>query len=153
MNICVCFQVAYQNFVQQAYVDKFLDDISLEFRDKYKQELEGCNFFYNYEFSENFQKVSVARGGGVRERVGEQAQSDVQVLHVAEEYGKELENKPRVMRTFQESQKSKKTVASLTETKVETKVTAAAPITNKKKKGNKAKNEGWFWFLLSLACA
>lgn len=33
------FVVAYQKILQLAYIDKFLDDVQLEFRDKYKNEL------------------------------------------------------------------------------------------------------------------
>lgn len=33
------FVVAYQKILQLAYIDKFLDDIQLEFRDKYKNVL------------------------------------------------------------------------------------------------------------------
>lgn len=39
------FVVAYQKILQLSYVDKFLNDIHLEFRDKYKTDLhEGLYF-------------------------------------------------------------------------------------------------------------
>ena len=36
----ICFvKVAYQKFLQLSYVDKFLNDIQIEFRNRYKDEL------------------------------------------------------------------------------------------------------------------
>ena len=39
--LCFVFQVAYQNILQLSYVDKFLTDIQLEFRQRYKDILLG----------------------------------------------------------------------------------------------------------------
>lgn len=39
------FVVAYQKILQLSYVDKFLDDIHLEFRDKYKDVLQSDQYF------------------------------------------------------------------------------------------------------------
>ena len=41
--------VAYQNILKLSYVDKFLNEIQLRFRDKYKQEIESGRF--NHDFS------------------------------------------------------------------------------------------------------
>lgn len=85
------FVVAYQKVLQLSYVDKFLDDVHLEFRDKYKTSLESGNFFSNFVFSKEFEAV----------------------LHDAEEHGRILAAQQKKMRTFEESLKSKKTVASM----------------------------------------
>lgn len=97
------FVVAYQKVLQLSYVDKFLDDVHLEFRDKYKACLESGNFFTNFNFSSEFQEV----------------------LHGAEEYGRALATQQKKMRTFEESLKSKKTVASMIENKKDTKAAPA----------------------------
>ena len=83
-------QVAYQKILQLSYIDKLLSDIQLAFRDKYKDELERGEM-RNFEFEQNFNAIL-----------------------------KELENStklesqgPKKMRTFGESKKSQKTVASL----------------------------------------
>jgi signal recognition particle receptor subunit alpha len=39
------FVVAYQKILQLSYVDKFLNDIHLEFRDKYKTNLQEGLYF------------------------------------------------------------------------------------------------------------
>jgi signal recognition particle receptor subunit alpha len=41
--------VAYQNILKLSYVDKFLNEIQLRFRDKYKQEIQNGRF--NHDFS------------------------------------------------------------------------------------------------------
>jgi len=89
------FVIAFQKILQLSYVDKFLDDIQLEFRDKYKNDLARKNYFMEFEFSKNFKEV----------------------LKSAEEWGKAQANIPKQMRTFNESTKSKKTVASMIERK------------------------------------
>ncbi len=43
------FVVAYQNILKLSYVDKFLNEIQLRFRDKYKQEIQNGQF--NHDFS------------------------------------------------------------------------------------------------------
>lgn len=39
------FVVAFQKILQLSYVDKFLNDIHLEFRDKYKEDLRHGRYF------------------------------------------------------------------------------------------------------------
>lgn len=95
------FVVAYQKILQLSYVDKFLNDIQLEFRDKYKNELSEKNFFQDFDFSQIYNRV----------------------LKRAEEWGKLQAKIPKQMKTFDESVKSKKTVASMIERKGEEKST------------------------------
>ncbi|XP_035229192.1 signal recognition particle receptor subunit alpha-like isoform X1 [Stegodyphus dumicola] len=59
------------------------------------KQLEDSDFFSNYDFSKEFQKI----------------------LKKAEEYGRKIADQPRKMRTFDESLKSKKTIASMIENK------------------------------------
>lgn len=89
------FVVAYQKILQLSYVDKFLNDIHLEFRDRFKNELESSNWFTNFEFEHSYSAV----------------------LERAEQWSRTQAKIPKQMRTFDESQKSKKTVASMIEKK------------------------------------
>ncbi|XP_072750016.1 signal recognition particle receptor subunit alpha homolog isoform X1 [Anoplolepis gracilipes] len=89
------FVVAYQKILQLSYVDKFLNDIHLEFRDRFKNELESSNWFTNFEFEHAY----------------------LLVLERAEQWSRTQAKIPKQMRTFDESQKSKKTVASMIEKK------------------------------------
>ncbi|XP_014207744.1 signal recognition particle receptor subunit alpha homolog isoform X2 [Copidosoma floridanum] len=89
------FVVAYQKILQLSYVDKFLNDIHLEFRDRFKNDLQKSSWFSNYEFSKPYQRT----------------------LTLAEQWGKSQAKIPKQMRTFDESFKSKKTVASMIERK------------------------------------
>lgn len=89
------FVVAYQKILQLSYVDKFLNDIHLQFRDKYKNELVSLNYFANYDFKSSFDSVVVR----------------------AEEWSKAKAKVPKQMKSFVESSKSKKTVASMIERK------------------------------------
>ncbi|EFN63821.1 Signal recognition particle receptor subunit alpha-like protein [Camponotus floridanus] len=89
------FVVAYQKILQLSYVDKFLNDIHLEFRDRFKNELESSNWFTNFEFEHSYSVV----------------------LERAEQWSRTQAKIPKQMRTFDESQKSKKTVASMIEKK------------------------------------
>ncbi|XP_053997427.1 signal recognition particle receptor subunit alpha homolog [Hylaeus anthracinus] len=91
------FVVAYQKILQLSYVDKFLNDIHLEFRDKFKNELERSQWFCNFNFQNNYENV----------------------LIMAEQWARTQAKLPKQMRTFDESQKSKKTVASMIERKDE----------------------------------
>lgn len=91
--------VAYQKILQLSYVDKFLNDIHLEFRDKYKNDLSEGRYFQEYQFSDRYNAT----------------------LQAAEQYGKQQAKVPKPMRTFEESVKSKKTVASMIERKHEEK--------------------------------
>ncbi|CAH1110672.1 unnamed protein product [Psylliodes chrysocephalus] len=93
------FVVAYQKILQLSYVDKFLNDIHLEFRDKYKNELSDKQYFQNYNFLDVYNST----------------------LKSAENWGKHQLKQPKLMRTFDESVKSKKTVSSMIERKGEDK--------------------------------
>ncbi|XP_011869633.1 PREDICTED: signal recognition particle receptor subunit alpha homolog isoform X2 [Vollenhovia emeryi] len=89
------FVVAYQKILQLSYVDKFLNDIHLEFRDRFKNELESSSWFTNFEFEQAYRMV----------------------LERAEHWSRSQAKIPKQMRTFDESQKSKKTVASMIDRK------------------------------------
>lgn len=102
------FVVAYQKILQLSYVDKFLNDIHLEFRDKYKNELADAQHFHNFNFVDKYKSVLLS----------------------AEQWAKQQAKAPKQMRTFDESTKSKKTVASMIERKGEEKVSK-----QQKKKG------------------
>jgi len=94
------FVVAYQKILQLSYIDKFLNDIHLEFRDKYKDDLTHGRIFQNFDFGGTFK----------------------QVLKLNESQGRKEAHAPKQMKTFDESAKSKKTVASMIENKKDTKV-------------------------------
>lgn len=53
------FVVAFQKILQLAYVDKFLSDVHLEFRDKYKNELvsRANRSFQQYDFLAEFNYI------------------------------------------------------------------------------------------------
>lgn len=53
------FVVAYQKILQLAYVDKFLSDVHLEFRDKYKNELSDATSrsFQLYDFLSEYNRI------------------------------------------------------------------------------------------------
>lgn len=93
------FVVAYQKILQLSYVDKFLNDIHLEFRDKYKNEIADGNLFQDFDFEDCYNST----------------------LQAAERWSKTQAKLPKQMRTFEESTKSKKTVASMIERKGEEK--------------------------------
>uniref|UniRef100_A0A1A8F8M3 Signal recognition particle receptor (Docking protein) n=2 Tax=Nothobranchius korthausae TaxID=1143690 RepID=A0A1A8F8M3_9TELE len=91
------FVVGFQKILTLTYVDKFIDDVQLHFRDRYKNELEqkgtlkllNSTFAFEDAFSE--------------------------LLRLAEEGSKA--RSPTPMRSFKESEKSQKTVKSMIETK------------------------------------
>ncbi|XP_042269609.1 signal recognition particle receptor subunit alpha [Thunnus maccoyii] len=91
------FVVGFQKILTLTYVDKFIDDVQLHFRDRYKNELEQKGALKllsnNFEFEDDFKML----------------------LREAEESGKA--RGPAPMRTFKESEKSQKTVKSMIETK------------------------------------
>lgn len=89
------YVVAYQKILQLSYVDKFLNDIQLEFRDAYKNELQLQQFGGEFDIAEMFSNV----------------------LKASEEWGRIQALAPKAMKSFEESQKSKKTVASMIERK------------------------------------
>ncbi|CAO1441202.1 unnamed protein product [Diamesa serratosioi] len=110
------FVVAFQKILQLSYIDKLLSDVHLEFRDKYKNELTNFKVrnFCNYEFSAQFDSL----------------------LKNSEDWGKMQAKLPKQMRSYDESLKSKKTVASMIERKGEEK-----PVTKKSVKIVEAKKE------------
>ncbi|KAM3616074.1 uncharacterized protein V6R79_011927 [Siganus canaliculatus] len=91
------FVVGFQKILTLTYVDKFIDDVQLHFRDRYKNELEQKGALkllnHNYEFEDDFNML----------------------LREAEKSSKA--RSPAPMRTFKESDKSQKTVKSMIETK------------------------------------
>uniref|UniRef100_A0A3Q0SZ06 SRP receptor subunit alpha n=1 Tax=Amphilophus citrinellus TaxID=61819 RepID=A0A3Q0SZ06_AMPCI len=91
------FVVGFQKILTLTYVDKFIDDVQLHFRDRYKNELEqkGALKLLNnsFEFEDDFKRL----------------------LREAEESCKV--RSPPIMRSFKESEKSQKTVKSMIETK------------------------------------
>jgi len=90
------FVVAFQKILQLSYIDKFLSDIHLEFRDKYKNDLQSATKnFQKFDFADAFERI----------------------LEESENWGREQAKLPKQMRSYQESQKSKKTVASMIERK------------------------------------
>ncbi|CAF4857024.1 signal recognition particle receptor subunit alpha homolog [Pieris napi] len=89
------FVVAYQKILQLSYVDKFLNDIHLEFRDKYKNDLQSGHLATDFNFKASFDNV----------------------LRQCEQWAKSQAKLPKQMRTFEDSFKSKKTVASMIERK------------------------------------
>lgn len=90
------FVVAYQNILKLTYIDKFLNEIQLRFRDKYKQVLQNSQFGHNFaDFESDFHSI-------LRE-------CEEEARHIAQ-----VAQKPR---SFYESDKSTKTVASMIETK------------------------------------
>lgn len=93
------FVVAYQKILQLTYIDEFLLVIQDEFRNKYKDDLQRGNIYRNFDFSESFNHL-----------LKETENKSIQQAH-----------KPRKMKTYEESQKSKKTVASMIENKKEDK--------------------------------
>ena len=72
-----------------------MNDIHLEFRDRFKNELQNSQWFFDYNFKKSYDSILVA----------------------AENWGKAQAKLPKQMRTFDESFKSKKTVASMIERK------------------------------------
>ncbi|XP_052387381.1 signal recognition particle receptor subunit alpha-like [Carassius gibelio] len=91
------FVVGFQKILTLTYVDKFIDDVQLHFRDRYKNELEkrgALKFLLNhFEFGDDFH------------------------ILLREAEGSSKAKAPVSMRTFNESQKSQKTVKSMIETK------------------------------------
>lgn len=108
------FVVAYQRILQLSYVDKLLNDVHLEFRDKYKNELCGGQMMIDFDFKACFDKI----------------------LRQSEHWAKTQAKIPKQMRTFEDSVKSKKTVASMIErkgdekTKKTVKIVESKPVPN-----------------------
>ncbi|XP_002738227.1 signal recognition particle receptor subunit alpha-like, partial [Saccoglossus kowalevskii] len=86
------FVVAYQKILTLSYIDKFIDDVHQEFRDKYKDDLKQGNLSGCFDqFTTTFKDM----------------------LKMAESSSKVEARKPVQMRSFEQSQKSKKTVSSM----------------------------------------
>ena len=52
------FVVAYQNILKLTYIDKFLSEIQLRFRDKYKRQIENKQFGFDFsDFQEDFNEL------------------------------------------------------------------------------------------------
>jgi signal recognition particle receptor subunit alpha len=90
------YVVGYQKVLKLLYIDKFLDDIQLEVRDRYKNELMD-------------RKKSFLQGFSLDKEFNE-------ILEAAEAWSHEVASRPKAMKSFEESKKSKKTVASMIET-------------------------------------
>uniref|UniRef100_A0A671V8A8 SRP receptor subunit alpha n=1 Tax=Sparus aurata TaxID=8175 RepID=A0A671V8A8_SPAAU len=112
------FVVGFQKILTLTYVDKFIDDVQLHFRDRYKNELEQKGALkhlnFNYEFEDDF----------------------TMLLREAEDSSKA--RGPASMRTFKQSEKSQKTVKSMIEVKGGDK--AKEPV-GKKNKNTKKEGE------------
>lgn len=132
------FVVGYQKFLQLSYVDKFLDDIQLAFRDKYSDfDLKKIlNISFNkqaskltkvlkQENSSNFSRKPV-KSSSKKQKCLEFCDlvidDESSILEFTSEFGSTYEDcvrnystlpKQETMRTFQDSAKSKKTIASM----------------------------------------
>ncbi|XP_055354799.1 signal recognition particle receptor subunit alpha homolog [Paramacrobiotus metropolitanus] len=85
------FVVGYQKFLQLNYVDKFLNEIQLRFRDEYKNNQQLTAYGQYEQFEPCFKEV----------------------LRRAEDQAKVELAQPKAMKTYQDSEKSKKTIDSL----------------------------------------
>uniref|UniRef100_A0A8P4KMC5 SRP receptor subunit alpha n=1 Tax=Dicentrarchus labrax TaxID=13489 RepID=A0A8P4KMC5_DICLA len=117
------YVVGFQKILTLTYVDKFIDDVQLHFRDRYKNELEQKGALKllnnNYEFEDDFKML----------------------LREAEDSSKA--KSPGHMRTFKESEKSQKTVKSMIETKGGDKTKERS---GKKNKNTKKEGECCCWW-------
>uniref|UniRef100_A0A8C4KAN4 SRP receptor subunit alpha n=1 Tax=Dromaius novaehollandiae TaxID=8790 RepID=A0A8C4KAN4_DRONO len=111
-------QVGFQKILTLTYVDKLIDDVHKEFRDKYRNEFQqkGALGLLNgtFDFKDDF----------------------LRLLREAEESSKV--RAPTVMKTFEQSMKSQKTVKCMIETRGEKPKEKAK---NKKNKGSKKEGE------------
>ncbi|XP_077162572.1 signal recognition particle receptor subunit alpha [Paroedura picta] len=113
------FVVGFQKILTLTYVDKLIDDVHKEFRDKYRNEFQqkGTLGLLNgtFDFKEDF----------------------LRLLREAEESSKV--RAPTAMKTFEQSAKSQKTVKSMIETRGEN---PKEKTKNKKNKGSKKEVSG-----------
>ncbi|CAM4612001.1 signal recognition particle receptor subunit alpha [Lepidochelys kempii] len=113
------FVVGFQKILTLTYVDKLIDDVHKEFRDKYRNEFQqkGTLGILNgtFDFKEDF----------------------LHLLREAEESSKI--RAPTAMKTFEQSVKSQKTVKSMIETRGEK---PKEKVKNKKNKGSKKEASG-----------
>lgn len=60
-RVLLVSQVGFQKILTLTYVDKFIDDVQLHFRDRYKNELEQRGplkfLLNNFEFGEDFHNL------------------------------------------------------------------------------------------------
>lgn len=157
------FVVGYQKLLQISYVDKFLDDIQLAFRDKYsnfdlkrilaisfnKQASKIMKVLKQQENSANFHGTEVQKASKKQKRLefcDLVIDDESSVLDFSSEFGSTYEDcvknynsmpKQEAMRTFQDSAKSKKTIASMV-----VKPQKEPPIPKKTKKPEKEKKKG-----------
>jgi len=88
------FVVAYQNIIKLSYIDKFLTEIQLKFRDAFKSELASNN--YSSHFSSFITEFD-------------------SVLRRCEKDAREGASKPKAPRKFEDTDKANKTVKSMYE--------------------------------------
>jgi signal recognition particle receptor subunit alpha len=88
--------VAYQNILKLTYIDKFLTEIQLRFRDMYKQAIESGKFNHDFSgFDTEFHKI----------------------LKECEADARNQSHQSQKPRSYHESDKANRTVASMIETK------------------------------------
>jgi len=107
------FVVGYQKMLPLTYLDKLLDEIQLRFRDKYAQDLKESDLFGNSTFNDFDREFKTT-------------------LDLVEKKSKEIQASKQ-MKTFEVSEKSTKTVASMiidknSNTTTSTKKSTAQPI-------------------------
>ena len=86
------FIVAYQKILQLSYIDKLLDQVRLEFRDRYKNRLDSLDLYSNqFDFETVFKSC----------------------LKRCEQVSKLHETLPKPMKSYEQSEKSKKTIGSM----------------------------------------
>jgi len=85
------FVVGYQKMLQLSYIDKLLEQVMLSFRAQYKSQLLHNKLMSKFDFTNHFQDI----------------------LKQCEDEVKASQEAPRKMMTFEQSNKSKKTVESL----------------------------------------
>jgi len=111
------FVVGYQKILQLSYVDKFLSDIQKEFRERYKVHLLHGKFLSGFT---DFEDIFKTR------------------LKIAENEARKEKN-VSTMRTFGESEKSKKTVSSMVSKKGDPPAAAAPDGLDSPGSGSKSK--------------
>lgn len=126
------FVIGYQKFLQLSYVDKFLSDVHLAFRDKYSDF--DLKRIFNISFAKQYRRIqkNEVSDGHTNKVVPKQSKQldfcglAVDVESNIVDFSKEFSSiyqiclsnyasnpKQEAMRTFQDSAKSKKTVASM----------------------------------------
>jgi len=112
------FVVGYQKMLPLTYLDKLLDEIQLRFRDKYAQDLKESGLFGNSTFSDFDREFKIT-------------------VDLVEKKAKEIQGSKK-MGSFENSEKSKKTVASMiidknSNTTTSTKKSTSQPIESDEK--------------------